>query len=90
MPDFSNFNSALIPMVIEQSGRGERSFDIYSRLLRDRVVFLVGPVICLICSYFILGEKLTVWSASGAFLVLFGLVLSQLDSSVLKKKFLKA
>jgi ATP-dependent Clp protease protease subunit len=31
-------------MVIEQSGRGERSFDIYSRLLRDRVVFLVGPV----------------------------------------------
>ena len=44
MPDFSNFNSALIPMVIEQSGRGERSFDIYSRLLRDRIVFLVGPV----------------------------------------------
>lgn len=44
MPDFSNLNSALIPMVIEQSGRGERSFDIYSRLLRDRVVFLVGPV----------------------------------------------
>ena len=44
MPDFTNFNSALIPMVIEQSGRGERSFDIYSRLLRDRVVSLVGPV----------------------------------------------
>ena len=44
MPDFTNFNSALIPMVIEQSGRGERSFDIYSRLLRDRVVFLVRPV----------------------------------------------
>ena len=44
MPDFTNFNSALIPMVIEQSGRGERSFDIYSRLLRDRIVFLVGPV----------------------------------------------
>ena len=44
MPDFTNFNSALIPMVIEQSRRGERSFDIYSRLLRDRVVFLVGPV----------------------------------------------
>ena len=34
----------LIPMVIEQSGRGERSFDIYSRLLKERVVFLVGPV----------------------------------------------
>src|ERR1051325_11410545 len=34
----------LIPMVIEQSGRGERSYDIYSRLLRERVLFLVGPV----------------------------------------------
>ncbi|HRH79764.1 MAG TPA: ATP-dependent Clp endopeptidase proteolytic subunit ClpP [Thiobacillaceae bacterium] len=33
-----------IPMVIEQSGRGERAFDIYSRLLKERVVFLVGPV----------------------------------------------
>ena len=34
----------LIPMVIEQSGRGERSYDIYSRLLRERVIFLVGEV----------------------------------------------
>ena len=34
----------LIPMVVEQSGRGERSYDIYSRLLKERVVFLVGPV----------------------------------------------
>lgn len=34
----------LVPIVIEQSGRGERSFDIYSRLLRDRVIFLVGPI----------------------------------------------
>jgi len=34
----------LIPMVIEQSGRGERSYDIYSRLLKERVVFLVGEV----------------------------------------------
>ena len=34
----------LIPMVIEQSGRGERAYDIYSRLLRERVIFLVGPV----------------------------------------------
>ena len=33
-----------IPMVIEQSGRGERAYDIYSRLLKERVVFLVGPV----------------------------------------------
>ena len=36
--------SPLIPMVIEQTSRGERSFDIYSRLLKERVVFLVGPV----------------------------------------------
>ena len=34
----------MIPMVIEQSGRGERSYDIYSRLLRERVIFMVGPV----------------------------------------------
>ena len=36
-------NLGLIPMVIEQSGRGERAYDIYSRLLKERVVFLVGP-----------------------------------------------
>ena len=34
----------LVPMVIETSGRGERAYDIYSRLLRERVIFLVGPV----------------------------------------------
>ncbi|MES2933999.1 MAG: ATP-dependent Clp endopeptidase proteolytic subunit ClpP [Pseudomonadota bacterium] len=34
----------LIPMVVEQSGRGERSYDIYSRLLKERVIFMVGPV----------------------------------------------
>jgi len=34
----------MIPMVIEQSGRGERSYDIYSRLLKERIIFLVGPV----------------------------------------------
>ncbi|HOX90020.1 MAG TPA: ATP-dependent Clp endopeptidase proteolytic subunit ClpP [Burkholderiaceae bacterium] len=34
----------MVPIVIEQSGRGERAYDIYSRLLRDRVIFLVGPV----------------------------------------------
>jgi ATP-dependent Clp protease, protease subunit len=34
----------MVPIVIEQSGRGERAYDIYSRLLRERVVFLVGPV----------------------------------------------
>ena len=37
-------NVGLIPMVIEQTARGERSFDIYSRLLKERVIFLVGPV----------------------------------------------
>ena len=37
-------SNALIPFVIEQTGRGERSFDIYSRLLKDRIVFLTGPV----------------------------------------------
>ena len=37
-------NLGLIPMVIEQTSRGERSYDIYSRLLKERVVFLVGPV----------------------------------------------
>ena len=52
MSDFLVNNSNLtepqglgyIPMVIEQSGRGERSYDIYSRLLKERVIFLVGPV----------------------------------------------
>ena len=53
--NFSGMNSAttqadqprglgLVPMVIEQSGRGERAYDIYSRLLKERVVFMVGPV----------------------------------------------
>ena len=37
-------DNLLIPMVIEQTGRGERSYDIYSRLLKERVIFLVGPV----------------------------------------------
>src|SRR3978361_2456878 len=34
----------MVPVVIEQSGRGERAYDIYSRLLRERLIFLVGPV----------------------------------------------
>lgn len=38
------YNSMLVPMVVEQSNRGERAFDIYSRLLRERIVFLTGPV----------------------------------------------
>ena len=39
-----DFNNYFVPTVIEQSGRGERAFDIYSRLLKERIVFLVGPV----------------------------------------------
>jgi ATP-dependent Clp protease protease subunit len=43
-PTFPDPLAALVPIVIEQSNRGERSFDIYSRLLRERIIFLVGPV----------------------------------------------
>ena len=42
LPDIQN--NTLIPTVIEQSGRGERAFDIYSRLLKERIIFLIGPV----------------------------------------------
>ena len=42
--DLTPKNLGLIPMVVETSGRGERAYDIYSRLLKERVVFLVGPV----------------------------------------------
>jgi ATP-dependent Clp protease protease subunit len=42
LPEISNLG--LVPMVVEQSARGERAYDIYSRLLKDRIVFLVGPV----------------------------------------------
>ena len=41
---FSPNNLGYIPMVVEQSGRGERAYDIYSRLLKERLIFLVGPV----------------------------------------------
>ena len=43
---FSSINEtgALVPMVVEQTSRGERSYDIYSRLLKERIIFLVGPV----------------------------------------------
>ena len=37
-------NGALVPMVVEQTSRGERSYDIYSRLLKERIIFLVGPI----------------------------------------------
>ena len=40
----SSIQNNLVPMVVEQSARGERAYDIYSRLLKDRVIFLVGPI----------------------------------------------
>ena len=40
----NEIKSALIPMVVEQTPRGERSFDIYSRLLKERIIFLTGPI----------------------------------------------
>jgi ATP-dependent Clp protease protease subunit len=42
--NLETYGLGYIPMVVEQSGRGERSYDIYSRLLKERVIFLVGPV----------------------------------------------
>src|SRR6266403_826806 len=45
MPDyFEQHMNNLVPMVVEQTNRGERAFDIYSRLLKERIIFLVGPV----------------------------------------------
>ena len=41
---FEDEMNTLIPMVVEQTNKGERAFDIYSRLLKERIVFLVGPV----------------------------------------------
>ena len=43
-PDHLSIEANLVPMVVEQSARGERAYDIYSRLLKERVVFIVGPV----------------------------------------------
>jgi ATP-dependent Clp protease protease subunit len=44
MSDFNPQNLGLVPMVVEQTARGERAFDIYSRLLKERVIFCVGPI----------------------------------------------
>ena len=41
---FEIYNNALVPMVVEQTNRGERAYDIYSRLLKERIIFLTGPV----------------------------------------------
>ena len=44
MKDIENIANNLIPMVVEQSSRGERAYDIYSRLLKERIIFLTGPI----------------------------------------------
>ncbi|MBB5691034.1 ATP-dependent Clp endopeptidase proteolytic subunit ClpP [Roseomonas alkaliterrae] len=55
------YNNTLVPMVIEQTARGERAFDIYSRLLKERIIFLTGPVFdqvsSLICAQFLFLES---------------------------------
>ena len=44
MKDIDKITNNLIPMVVEQSSRGERAYDIYSRLLKERIIFLTGPI----------------------------------------------
>jgi ATP-dependent Clp protease protease subunit len=55
------FNQALVPMVVEQTARGERAYDIYSRLLKERIIFLTGPVFdqmsALICAQLLFLES---------------------------------
>ena len=55
------FNNTLVPMVVEQTARGERSYDIYSRLLKERIIFLTGPVFdqvsALICAQLLFLES---------------------------------
>jgi ATP-dependent Clp protease, protease subunit len=58
---FEVYNNALVPMVVEQTARGERAFDIYSRLLKERIIFLTGPVFdqvsALICAQLLFLES---------------------------------
>jgi len=54
-------NLGLVPMVLEQSARGERAYDIYSRLLKDRIIFLVGPVEDTVASV-VIAQLLYLWS----------------------------
>ena len=44
MPDYRSTALNLVPMVVEQTSRGERAFDIFSRLLKERIIFMNGPV----------------------------------------------
>ena len=50
MDPYETYMNTLVPMVVEQTNRGERSYDIYSRLLKERIIFLVGPVNDLVAS----------------------------------------
>ena len=58
---FEVYNNSLVPMVVEQTARGERAFDIYSRLLKERIIFLTGPVFdqvsALICAQLLFLES---------------------------------
>src|SRR5438094_514520 len=58
---FEQYMNNLVPMVVEQTNRGERAYDIYSRLLKERIIFLVGPVhdavASLICAQFLFLES---------------------------------
>ena len=58
---FEVYNNNLVPMVVEQTARGERAFDIYSRLLKERIIFLTGPVYdqvsALICAQLLVLES---------------------------------
>ena len=55
------YNNSLVPMVVEQSARGERAYDIYSRLLKERIIFLTGPIFdqvaSLICAQLLFLER---------------------------------
>ena len=52
MKDVEKITNNLIPMVVEQSSRGERAYDIYSRLLKERIIFLTGPIDDNIANFF--------------------------------------
>lgn len=57
----STTNLNLVPMVLDQNARGERAYDIYSRLLKDRIIFLVGPVEDTVASV-VIAQLLYLWS----------------------------
>ena len=61
MTDLMDRTMSLVPMVVEQTSRGERAFDIFSRLLKERIIFLTGPVedgmSALICSQLLFLES---------------------------------